>query len=178
MDRFQLVSPKRIRRISTKARSLITASRAWLISVAVGVITGAAVGGLIAGLDYAAFIADLHHRHEIDAFAFNYLDFLRNHVVEGAVIGAACGAIGAVGAVSVVLRVLEDPRVRKLFARLAGGAVIAGVLACVAFVVLAAVGIAVRGPIGPQGAVTPGDFLISLCGCAAGLAVGTTRTDG
>ncbi|MEV4000755.1 hypothetical protein [Actinomadura sp. NPDC049753] len=166
MDRFQLISPDTLRRTSKKAR--------LLISLAVGVVTGAVVGGLIGGLDYAAFIADLHHRHEIDAFAFHYLDFLRNRVIEGAVLGAVIGVIGTLG---VVLGALTGPAVRKIVLWTAGVAVIVGVVAGVAFVVLAANGIAVRGPVGPQGAVTPGDFLIGLCSYAAGLVAGVARTD-
>lgn len=166
MDRFLLISRGTLRQIWTKAR--------LPISIAVGVVTGAVVGGLIRGLHYLAFIAGLHHRHEIDAFAFHYLDFLLNRVIEGAVIGAVFGTFGVV---SVVLGAAFSPGVRKIVLRVAGGAVIVGVVACIAFVALAAIGIAVPGPVGPHNAVSPGDFLISLCGFAAGLVAGVARTD-
>ncbi|MEU9841773.1 hypothetical protein AB0C69_21385 [Actinomadura sp. NPDC048032] len=169
MDRFLLISRDTFRRISTKAR--------LPISLALGVVTGAVVGGLIDGLDYLAFIADLHHRHEIDAFAFRYLDFLLNRVIEGAGIGAVCGLIGTLGVVSAVLGALTGTGVRKIVLWTAGGAVIVGVVACIGFVALAAIGIAVHGPVGPQGFISPGDFLISLCSFAAGLVAGVARTD-
>ncbi|SNR25053.1 hypothetical protein [Actinomadura mexicana] len=149
---------------------LIATNKRRLVTIAVGAIIGAVVGGVIGGLDYAALIADLHHRHEIDAFAFNYLDYLFADVIAGAVIGAVCGLIG------VFLGAFKSSDARKIVIGIAGGTVIVGVAACVAFVVLAAFGIAVRGPIGPQGAITPGDFLIALCSYAAGLIVGAGRT--
>ncbi|GGT95344.1 hypothetical protein [Actinomadura citrea] len=162
MNRLQLITPDGLRRISTKARRLI--------SITVGVLIAAVVGGVVGGLDYLAFIADLHHRHEIDAFAFHYLDYLLAKVITGAILGALIGVIG------VLLGASKKFGARKTDVRIALGIVIVGGATCVAFVVLAAFGIAVHGPVGPQGFTSPGDFLIGPCSFAAGLIVGAVRS--
>uniref|UniRef100_UPI003F49B218 hypothetical protein n=1 Tax=Actinomadura sp. CA-154981 TaxID=3240037 RepID=UPI003F49B218 len=181
MNKRQLITPDRLRRIAPQARRLIKMSMPHLISITVGVLFAAVVGGVVGGLDYIAFIADLHHRHEIDAFAFHYLDFLLDRVIEGAVTGAGFGVSGALaGAIFGVFGASKKFGARKtdvrIVVRIAGGIVALGVVACIAFVVLAAFGIVVHGPIGPQGYLSPGASLIGCCSFAAGLLVGAARS--
>ncbi|MGI5207552.1 hypothetical protein ACQEU6_38990 [Spirillospora sp. CA-108201] len=177
MNKLQLIMPDRFRRISAKARRLLKASRPRLIPVAAGILFAAVVGGLIGGLDYVAFIADLHHRHEIDAFAFHYLGHLMARVIDGAALGALFGVLGVLaGVFGASKKFGAEKKDVRLAVRIAGVIVIVGVVACVAFVVLAAFGVAVHGPVGPQGCTSPGAFLIGCCSNAAGLIVGAVRS--
>jgi len=171
MNQLRLNASKRLRLISTSTRRLISTNRRRLISIAVGALLGAVVGGIIEGLDYAVFLADLHHRYGINPFEFGDLGYLVAKAIVGAVVGAVCGFIG--GIMGAFVGFARSPR--KIAIRTAGGVVIGGVAACVACVALAAFGIAVVGIPGPLGAITVGDLLIGICSYAAGVVVGAVR---
>ncbi|GGT95283.1 hypothetical protein [Actinomadura citrea] len=155
-------------------RQLISEERRQLISLALGVAIGAVIGGIIEGLDYAVFLADLHHRHGIDPFEFGDLGYLATK----AALGAAIGALGASGgAFCTVYDGPDSPGGRKIVIRVAGGIATAAVAACVACVALAAFGVAAITITGPLGVSRLGDLLILACGFAVGAVVGAARTD-
>ncbi|MEV0660765.1 hypothetical protein ACIBI3_11640 [Actinomadura luteofluorescens] len=144
-----------------------------VISIAVGAVLGAVLGGLIEGLDYAAFLADLHH-HGIDPFEYGDLGYLVAKVVFGAVLGAA-GGLG--GAVCGVFGGFGGAQAREVVVRIAGGTAILAVTACATYVVMAAFGAAVGAITGPLGTTTlAGLLLLGGCGFAAGIVAGGVGT--
>ncbi|MEU8303479.1 hypothetical protein AB0C84_07935 [Actinomadura sp. NPDC048955] len=167
---------EKLRLIAKNAGRSISANRRRLISLVMGALAGALVGGFIEVMDYAVLLADLHHRYGIDPFEAGNPAFLVYKAVLGACIGVITGAGGAYCSAFVGI---ESARMRKNVFRIALGTVIAGVAAAVACVALAASGVAVitlPGPIGGDTLVSSlGNLIISTCGVAAGVVVGAVR---
>ncbi|MGI5207549.1 hypothetical protein ACQEU6_38975 [Spirillospora sp. CA-108201] len=185
MNRFRLDSftkrplkaPNWLRQIGTTTRRLLSAHRRRLISVAIGAVVGAVIGGLIESLDYSVYLADLWN-HGVDPFEFGDFGYMGTK----AAVGAITGAIGAicVGFGNAFTKG-GDARTRMIFARVACVAVVVAIVACFAFVALAAFGVtavSITGPIGGSFLDRyPGSLLITACGYAAGVVVGELRAD-
>ncbi|SNR25043.1 hypothetical protein [Actinomadura mexicana] len=173
MNKLRLNASRKLRPISAKTRRLFSAHKRRLVSVAVGAAFGAVIGGIIEGLDYAAFLADLHHRYGINPFEFGDLGYLAALTTFGAVLGAVSGIIGSSLSAFVGF---SSAAAREIAIRAAGGVVIIGVVACVASVAMANYGITVVGLPDPLGAIAVGNLFIGSSTYAAGV-VGAVRTD-